>query len=603
MMKNNCVRREILLLALVMMLVPAVTADYTGSSLGVSGSGSVTGNVQIEHGTSSYSGELSPGGTYSVTFPVSAPSGANIRLASVYLFWTWSHDGTEGVQPSLKTQVGGASLSPARSYSDRKGSDPYDYPSGTFVYNVAGKVKPGGSLTVTVTNAASSAGVGISGAVLLFAYDGGGSTGARYWVAEGADMLFATGSVTADAATTRTAFANVPAVAPGTTADLISVVPSGNKGKNRLTFNGQAFSGLFAGSPYADLAIATTPVGSLLRTGQNSITLRDEGDYIVPGLFVLRIAGTGATSTASTIQTTGAASSLTTVATSAQTTQGTPAPTNTSTMIPSPEITATATTIKEEETTPGVLPSETTIIPPTIDVNATSTQPVNISTNATTGPTNITPVIITGSPGAMDTFNNSTANVTATTIETTVTPYIVTTEETTVATTEETTTMATTTLTTTTTTVRTTATTPATPVVLGLPPMSAGFQETPTPRMNTSTALDASGQPPTVASAIPGAEILVSLLGSDGALLGFGIVLFGVLVGGGIIVFSAATGAGLASYILKSGKGRATSESTEQRIRRHENEAGEQAPNEWRSRRYENEVGERTPNERRFADE
>ena len=582
-MTSDAGRRALLVLCLALALAPSVAADYTGSSLGVATSGSVTGDVLIETGSSHYSGEIAPGGQYSVTFPVSIPASATVRVARVYLFWSWSHDGDTGVAPTLRTHAGGATLSPVRSYSDRKGSPPYDYPSGTFVYDAAGKVKPGTPLAVTVTNTASSAAVAVSGAVLLIAYDGGGSAGAQYWVAEGADMIYATGAVTADAATTRATFTNVPAGAAGTSADLLAVVPGGNRGLNRLGFNAASFPGLFAGKPYADLAVATARVGPHLKTGSNTVTLRDEGDYMVPGLFVLRVTGEapGTTTTTTTKPTTGTASpsasaTPTEIATTVRATT-TPSQTTTMTATLQPSQTALATTSAEPTFAPvvTVLPSvtatasapatgqtappeaNTTTPPATVaDVTAASTSPVSGETgNVSTTVANNTVVTITrattAEPSAMTTTEATIEPTGSIATETTIeTPTETTTEPTTMTTTE-----ATTEPTTARTTTATTAHTPVEPVLMGDPPAVPAPQQQPTPDANASVAdgRDPPG-PPTDAAATD--DLTASLLVGNGALPGLGIAAFGLLVGAGIVVAASLVGAGIATRLMRAGERR-----------------------------------------------
>ena len=556
-MTTDTVRRGLALLACILLLAPAAGADYTGGSLAAAGSGSVTGGVLIEHGSSRYSGEVAPGGTYSVTFPVDLPAGATIRAASVYLFWTWSHDGTDGVAPTLRATVGGATVSPIRSYADRKGSGTYDYPSGTTVYTVTGKAKPGSPLVLTVTNAAPSAAVAFSGAVLLVAYDGG-TAETRYWIAEGADMLYATGSVTADAATTRIAFTGVPPLSAGMKADLLSVVPGGNRGENTLTVNGYAFPGLFAGNPYADLAIATTPVGPHLRAGSNSVTLRDEGDYIVPGLFVLRVAGGAPTSTTAP----GTATATPTATATGTTGQPTATLTHTATT-KTPTATMTATTAQTSPTATvtaagGTVPTFTPGI--TIQPSATGTTvPTTPAENATPTLTSVAsasaPVVIVGgndTPAAVDV--NATTEPVETTVPTTEPTTIPTTSPTTVPTTEPTT-EPTTVSSTQPTTIASTATTvraPAVePEVVGGPGdvQSAPF---PTPTTSNASALAAGG-----GGSPPFAKAGLALPSSGTDLVGLGVTVFWLCVGAGIVTASVLVGAGIVSRMGRAGARRA----------------------------------------------
>ncbi|NLX50121.1 MAG: DUF3344 domain-containing protein [Methanospirillum sp.] len=298
---SRAARGLVLLLALALLL-PAVSADYTGTTLAVVDRGQVTGDLVLTQGDSRYSGEIPPGGSYSVTFPVSLPNGGTIRSASAYLFWSWSHSGSEGVPASVEATAGDAVLSPIRTYTDRKGSPPYDYPSGLFVYDVSGAARPGEPLTLTVANDSMDAGIAFSGAVLVLTYDGGSGGTVRYWVVEGSDMIYATGDVTADAATTRIVIEDVPALPAGGSATLQGVVPGGNKGKNTLFVNDHAIPALFDGKPYPDLAINSTAVGPHLVVGKNTIAIRDEGDYMVPGVFVLTLRDVGGVLPSATTQ-------------------------------------------------------------------------------------------------------------------------------------------------------------------------------------------------------------------------------------------------------------------------------------------------------------
>ena len=284
----------ILFLAL-LLLIPGTQAGYLGENLSVVDHGTITGDLLVTAGDSRYSGELAPGGTFTITTPLSVPAGAHIQNATWYLFWTWSHTGTTGVEPSLKTELAGSALTPARSYTDRKGSSPYDYPSGTFAYDLSGKVQVGEPVAITITNAGTNQGIAISGGVLVVTYESDRSNPAEYWIAEGGDMIYATEGITEEQATTHITFDGVPEIKTGTNATLLSVVPSGSKGKNKLTVNGHAFPGLFNGVPYADLAMTTTDLRGLLVPGKNTVDITDQGDYMVPGVFVLKLNEAGPT--------------------------------------------------------------------------------------------------------------------------------------------------------------------------------------------------------------------------------------------------------------------------------------------------------------------
>jgi hypothetical protein len=287
-MNDKTIARGLLFLLSLVFIVMPVAADYTGNELAMVSHGTIAGDLVLVSGDSKYSGEIAPGGTYSVTYPVTLPANAVVKNATVYLSYTWSHAGTTGVAPKVQAESGVVTSNLVRSYADRKGSPPYDYPSGLLVYDVSGQVKAGTPLTFTAMNTATDAGVAFNGAVLLVIFETGGAR-TEYWVAEGADMLYAYEGVTAEQATTRIVFEGLPANAAAMDAHLLSVVPSGNKGQNRLDVNGHTIQGVFNGHPYADLAMNRTDLRGLVKAGTNTVTLSDQGDYLVPGVMVLRL--------------------------------------------------------------------------------------------------------------------------------------------------------------------------------------------------------------------------------------------------------------------------------------------------------------------------
>lgn len=101
----------------------------------------ITGNLTYSIGSSYYSGKLYPGNPYQVEHTISIPTGATVKFARLYAYWTWSAIGITGRYPDLNLIFDDDELSPSATYDDRKGSDTYyDYPSGTWAYNVTNYV-------------------------------------------------------------------------------------------------------------------------------------------------------------------------------------------------------------------------------------------------------------------------------------------------------------------------------------------------------------------------------------------------------------------------------------------------------------------------------
>ncbi len=254
-------------LALALILTPPALASYTGDRLETYQHGK--GEPVFTIGNSTYSGELAPGDSYTVKFTL--PREGEIKLARLYLYWTWSHQGDQGVNPSMETTFQGKLLTPERKYTDQKGEDPYNYPSGTYAYNVTGLVTKK-DCTAMVKNTGQG-NFAINGMGLLLVYQGD----TEYWLAEGADMIYAFQGI--KNTTTEIRFNNIPDKAEKAT--LTTVVAGGNKGKNTLYFNKKTWNQVYQGKPYPDLAIDTRDVKPYLKKGENIIRIKDNGDYMV----------------------------------------------------------------------------------------------------------------------------------------------------------------------------------------------------------------------------------------------------------------------------------------------------------------------------------
>ncbi|MDQ1252585.1 MAG: hypothetical protein QG646_1706, partial [Euryarchaeota archaeon] len=169
--------------------------------------GIVDGNIIYDYGNSVYSGKVLGGSSYTVTHNLTLPANATVKFARLYNFWTWSATGTTGVYPTMNLQFQGKSLAPNKEYSDQKGwGSIYDYPSGTWAYDVTDLVKESGTFTTTVTNANSDTSnfVCFDGIGLLVVYEDGSGKDTEYWINEGCDMvntMSTSGSLTSEDAT------------------------------------------------------------------------------------------------------------------------------------------------------------------------------------------------------------------------------------------------------------------------------------------------------------------------------------------------------------------------------------------------------------------
>jgi len=253
----------------------------------------VRGDIIYTPGNSTYSGELAADGVYVVESSITIPSGSAVKLARLYTYWSWSHSGTTGVDPEMEVTFDGTAITPDKEYSDRKGFGTFDYPSGTYAYDVTGLVTSSGNYTTIVRNAGTGKNFAMYGAGLLVVLEDEGGQEIEYWIAEGADMLYssATRGVTPEQATTWINFDGSVDVSVIKNATLLTVVPGADKGdkdRNELIFNTNNWIGaLDASSGRQLIAVDSREVGSYVQSSNNRVGIRDGGDYMVPSDAIL----------------------------------------------------------------------------------------------------------------------------------------------------------------------------------------------------------------------------------------------------------------------------------------------------------------------------
>jgi len=286
-------------------LLPIISAEVTSGGLGPDEQhagesyagdnplltyrhGTIRGDLIYTIGDSKYSNRLHPDAPYTVNLSIELPEGATVEFARLYTYWTWSYIGSNGTYPDMRVTFGETEITPDQTFTDRKGESPYDYPTGTYCYNVTDHVKSGGAYTTVVENIATDfKKFCMNGIGLLVVYNDPNGDETRYWVKEGCDLLhaFEEVGITAEEATMEFVFegdvhqGDVTDVAK---AILTTVVASGDKGENTLTFNEETYRGVYAGEPYPDLAIDERDVSAHLVSRDNMVRIMDDGDYMAP---------------------------------------------------------------------------------------------------------------------------------------------------------------------------------------------------------------------------------------------------------------------------------------------------------------------------------
>ena len=264
----------------------------------------ITGDMNYTHGDSWYSGKLFPDNTYTVNHDVALPAGASVKFARLYNYWTWSATGTTGKYPVMSLTFDGSAVSSGVEYDDKKGWGIYDYPSGTWAYDVTDLITGSGTYTTVVTNTDSDAGAYfcMDGLGLLVVYEDPSGQVVEYWINEGADMISTmrtSGGLTPEEATVTSLFPGFVDLGNVDTARLWTVVQSGGHLGNSLLFNDMSWTGVYDSTPYSDLDIdEARAVEDHLTASDNAARISGapypSGDYLMPSNAFLAIKYSGA---------------------------------------------------------------------------------------------------------------------------------------------------------------------------------------------------------------------------------------------------------------------------------------------------------------------
>ncbi len=230
------------------------------------------GGLLFTRGDSRYYSQLQVGSTYTVHLPVTQiPSGGTVTLARLYGYYCWS----ESEKPAqCGITLNGSSATLLNSYSDTKGCDPYNYPFGTISFDATSIVTGNGTYTAVLTNEGTATICPFGIGLVVVYHDPNGSP-FEYWLNEGADIIWPGDGVTVAEATTRSTFSGSIDTSTVAGAELITVVTSGDKGLNTLTFNGGSWSGVYKDP--SQLAVGDTDVTSDLQSGANTMSIDSGG--------------------------------------------------------------------------------------------------------------------------------------------------------------------------------------------------------------------------------------------------------------------------------------------------------------------------------------
>jgi len=106
----------------------------------------------------------------------------------------------------------------------------------------------------------------------------------EYWIAEGCDLISSqpVSGLTPEEATTQAVFSGTINLTNIKEATLTTVVQSGNDIDNMLIFNLENWTGIYNGTPYANLDVDKRSVLNYLVDNNNTARIRAVDDYMVP---------------------------------------------------------------------------------------------------------------------------------------------------------------------------------------------------------------------------------------------------------------------------------------------------------------------------------
>ncbi|NLM30947.1 MAG: DUF3344 domain-containing protein [Methanomicrobiales archaeon] len=278
-------------------------------------------------GDSIYRGGIGSDETYTVSFSLDLPPGADIRFQRLYLYWAWSNFNQKPFYPLYNLSDSRdpfSDLERSARYVDSKGVvGTYDFYSGTDSY-LFPPLHPGeNNFTITLLQSGPpESSVAIFGMAVLVIYEDAGEPRQLIWVKEGCDILFSSFGISPDMASSEMIFEGTLPSDEIAGAELFLVAPSGGYSRDRdfeinsLRVNRvdeertpllmrTIFSLLFPnyqGKEWFDIFVLDSPtqmgfekreIKPYLRRENNRVVVRDQGDYLqlTNAILAVQIAG------------------------------------------------------------------------------------------------------------------------------------------------------------------------------------------------------------------------------------------------------------------------------------------------------------------------
>lgn len=320
----------VLLLASCLLLVSGGQATYAGDKpLATVYQGDIQGNYLYTTGTSIYSSGLKPGMACNGTFSLNIPDDSTTQFGRLYVYWAWSRMDQKAVYPVFHvydTRDPATPLNLTARYVDSKGFvSAYDFYSGTDAYDLP-ELHPGkNTMTVIVSqDGPEQSSVLVFGSAALGVYASPKEQRRLIWVKEGCDLMFSSYGVSPEMATNEMVFDGELPKTGIENAELFLVAPSGGYSRdleidiNRLMVNrleeektpplirtvfsllfpnykGKEWSDIFSLDNTTQIGFETKEIKPYLKTEDNRVAVRDQGDYfqLTNAVLTITLSGEG----------------------------------------------------------------------------------------------------------------------------------------------------------------------------------------------------------------------------------------------------------------------------------------------------------------------
>jgi hypothetical protein len=307
-----------------LLLTIGAAATYAGDKpLATVYQGELAGNYTFTTGTSGYTSSLVPGSRCNASFTFTLPEKSIPTFSRLYVYWAWSRINQKAVYPVFTvhdTRLQEAPLNLSARYVDSKGFvSNYDFYSGMDAYELTG-ISPGqNTITIDVDqDGPDGSSVLVFGMAALVVFGSDQEPSRMIWVKEGCDLMFSSYGISPEMASSAMVFSGEVQKAAVGEARLFLVAPSGGYSRdlaidinkllvNRLeegktpplvstvfsllfpNYRGKEWSDIFDLDPATQIGFETKDIRAYLRTEENRVVVRDQGDYLQLSNAILSI--------------------------------------------------------------------------------------------------------------------------------------------------------------------------------------------------------------------------------------------------------------------------------------------------------------------------